>query len=83
MSQFARLVRRLTQFSKHTNTYLSFIEQDIWHDVWQTPCNNEHHILVCIGQLTNLKKHTKTKTKNDHLNILQRRILYSLPCMKL
>ena len=56
-------------------TYLSFIEQDIRYDVWQTPCNNEDRILVCIGQLTNLEKDTKIKTKTDHW--------HSLPYMKL
>lgn len=65
----------MTQFNIEIYTNLSFIEQDIWHDVWQTPCDNEDHILVCIGQLTNLEKDTKTKTKTDHL--------HSLPCTKL
>lgn len=75
IGQFSRLVRKLTQFNIEIYTNLSFIEQDIWHDVRQTPCDNEDHILVCIGQLTNLEKDTKTKSKTDHL--------HSLPCTKL
>ena len=68
MSQFCPVGQKVdaVQHTHYFYTYLSFIEQDIRYDVWQTPCNNEDRILVCIGQLTNLEKDTKIKTKTDH-----------------